>query len=62
MSGIPLPKRANEAAHEAVLEIIKSSPLSGHGLAAHRAGDKVADNLIELHKKLAEYYRGLDEE
>lgn len=57
-----LSDNANEAAHEAVLELIKANSLSGHSIAGRDAGKYIAKNLIDLHRELAAYYRSLDQE
>lgn len=58
----PLSENANEAAHEALIELIQANPLPGPGLSSPGAGKKIADNVITLHRELAAYYRSLDQE
>lgn len=62
MSDTTSPKRApTQAAHEAVLELIKASGsdlFKSKGVSSD-AGKSAAEFLIEFHKTLTDYYRTL---
>ncbi|RKR02616.1 hypothetical protein C7446_2334 [Kushneria sinocarnis] len=62
MADMSLADRANEAAHEAVLEVLRSTDFVPANLMGNGGGKSVAKNLIDLHKDLAAYYRSLEEE
>lgn len=59
---VDLSDRANEAAHEAVLELLRASDIKSNTLVDTGRGKAIAANLIDLHRDLAAYYQGLDQE